>query len=131
MDSMDTIYLLFNYFLHVAKDVMYMVRKNRESAEADETSGVKVSAKQKAVNERIDKSEKLIKSLQKKLRNLGSKKDELKAVKFIGVEFDPDTYKTGETEVNDYLKKGFQFVRDYQTASGLVIALGRFEKKSK
>ena len=47
---------------------MYMVRKNRESAEADETSGVKVSAKQKAVNERIDKSEKLIKSLQKKLR---------------------------------------------------------------
>ena len=36
-----------------------MVRKNRESAEADETSGVKVSAKQKAMNERIDKSEKL------------------------------------------------------------------------
>jgi len=111
--------------------MMYMVRKNRESAEADETSGVKVSAKQKAMNERIDKSEKLIKSLQKKLRERGSKKDELKAVKFIGVEFDPDTYKTGETEVNDYLKKGFQFVRDYQTASGLVIALGRFEKKSK
>ena len=131
MDSMDTIYLLFNYFLHVAKDVMYMVRKNRESAEADETSGVKVSAKQKAVNERIDKSEKLIKSLQKKLRERGPKKDELKAVKFIGVEFDPDTYKTGESEVNDYLKRGFQFVRDYQTASGLVIALGRFEKRSK
>ena len=110
---------------------MPMVRKNRESAEADETSGVKVSAKQKAVNERIDKSEKLIKSLQKKLRERGPKKDELKAVKFIGVEFDPDTYKTGESEVNDYLKRGFQFVRDYQTASGLVIALGRFEKKSK
>ena len=107
-----------------------MVRKNRESAEADETSGVKVSAKQKAVNERIDKSEKLIKSLQKKLRERGSKKDELKAVKIIGVEFDPDTYKTGESEVNDYLKRVFQFVRDYQTASGLVIALGRFEKGS-
>ena len=128
---MDTIYLLFNYFLHVTEYRMPMVRKTRESAEADETSGVKVSAKQKAMNERIDKSEKLIKSLQKKLRERGSKKDELKAVKFIGVEFDPDTYKTGETEVNDYLKKGFQFVRDYQTASGLVIALGRFEKRSK
>ena len=128
---MDTIYLLFNYFLHVTEYRMPMVRKTRESAEADETSGVKVSAKQKAMNERIDKSEKLIKSLQKKLRERGSKKDELKAVKFIGVEFDPDTYKTGESEVNDYLKRGFQFVRDYQTASGLVIALGRFEKKSK
>ena len=128
---MHTIHMLFNYFLHVTEYRMPMVRKTRESAEADETSGVKVSAKQKAMNERIDKSEKLIKSLQKKLRELGPKKDELKAVKFIGVEFDPDTYKTGETEVNDYLKKGFQFVRDYQTASGLVIALGRFEKKSK
>ena len=108
-----------------------MVRKNRESAEADETSGVKVSAKQKAVNEKIHKSEKLIKSIQKKLRDRGPKQAEIQAVKFIGVEFDPDTYKTGETEVNDYLKKGFQFVRDYQTASGLVIALGRFEKGSK
>ena len=131
MDSMDTNCHLFNYFLHVTEYRMPMVRKTRESAEADETSGVKVSAKQKAMNERIDKSEKLIKSLQKKLRERGSKKDELKAVKFIGVEFDPDTYKTGESEVNDYLKRGFQFVRDYQTASGLVIALGRFEKGSK
>ena len=128
---MHTIHMLFNYFLHVTEYRMPMVRKTRESAEADETSGVKVSAKQKAMNERIDKSEKLIKSLQKKLRELGPKKDELKAVKFIGVEFDPDTYKNGEDEVNDYLNKGFQFVRDYQTASGLVIALGRFEKGRK
>ena len=91
----------------------------------------KMSAKQKAMIDRIEQSEKLIKSLQKKLRERGSKKDELKAVKFIGVDFDPETYKNGENEVNDYLNKGFQFVRDYQTASGLVIALGRFEKRSK
>ena len=110
---------------------MYMVRKTTESAEADETSGAKVSAKQKAMIDRIEKSEKLIKNLRQRIREKGSKKDELKAVKFIGVEFDPDTYKTGESEVNDYLEKGFQFVRDYQTASGLVIALGRFEKGSK
>ena len=108
-----------------------MVRKITESVEADETNGEKVSAKEKAMIDRIEKSEKLIKSLRQKIREKGSKKDELKAVKFIGVEFDPDTYKTGETEVNDYLKKGFQFVRDYHTASGLVIALGRFEKGSK
>ncbi len=108
-----------------------MVRKTTESVEADETNGAKVSAKQKAMIDRIEKSEKLIKSLRQKIREKGSKKDALKAVKFIGVEFDPDTYKTGEDEINDYLNRGFQFVRDYQTAGGLVIALGKFEKGRK
>jgi hypothetical protein len=110
---------------------MYMARKTRESAEADETGGVKVSAKEKAMIDRIEKSEKLIKNLRQKIRDRDAKKDELKVVKFIGVEFDPDTYKTGEAEINDYLNRGFRFVRDYQTASGLVIALGRFDKGRK
>ena len=110
---------------------MYMVTKTAESVEADETSGAKMSAKEKAMLDRIEKSERLIKSLRQKIREKDKKKDELKAVKFIGVDFDPETYKNGENEVNDYLNKGFQFVRDYQTASGLVIALGRFEKGRK
>jgi len=108
-----------------------MVEKTAESVEADGTNGEKMSAKEKAMLDRIEKSERLIKSLRQKIREKDSKKDELKAVKFIGVEFDPETYKNGEDEVNDYLNKGFQFVRDYQTASGLVIALGRFEKGRK
>tara|TARA_Y100001936_G_scaffold179688_1_gene176618 strand:+ start:1143 stop:1469 length:327 start_codon:yes stop_codon:yes gene_type:complete len=108
-----------------------MVDKTTESVEADVTDGEKVSAKEKAMIDRIEKSERLIKNLRKKIRENGTKKDELKAVKFIGVEFDPDTYKNGEDEVNDYLDKGFQFVRDYQTASGLVIALGKFDKGRK
>jgi len=108
-----------------------MVDKTTESVEADETGGEKVSAKEKAMIDRIEKSERLIKNLRKKIKENGTKKDELKAVKFIGVEFDPDTYKNGEDEVNDYLDKGFQFVRDYQTASGLVIALGKFDKGRK
>lgn len=108
-----------------------MVEKTAESVEADETSGAKMSAKEKAMLDRIEKSERLIKSLRQKIREKDKKTDELKAVKFIGVEFDPETYKNGENEVNDYLNKGFQFVRDYQTASGLVIALGRFEKGRK
>ena len=106
-------------------------QQKKQSADADETSGEKISAKEKAMIDRIEKSEKLIKSLRQRIREKDSKKNELKAVKFIGVEFDPDTYKNGEDEVNDYLNKGFQFVRDYQTASGLVIALGRFEKGGK
>jgi len=108
-----------------------MVDKTTESVEADVTGGEKVSAKEKAMIDRIEKSERLIKNLRKKIKENGTKKDELKAVKFIGVEFDPDTYKNGEDEVNDYLNKGFQFVRDYQTASGLVIALGKFDKGRK
>ena len=108
-----------------------MVDKTTESVEADETGGEKMSAKEKAMIDRIEKSERLIKNLRKKIKENGTKKDELKAVKFIGVEFDPDTYKNGEDEVNDYLNKGFQFVRDYQTASGLVIALGKFDKGRK
>ena len=106
-------------------------QQKKQSADADETSGEKISAKERAMIDRIEKSEKLIKSLRQRIREKDSKKNELKAVKFIGVEFDPDTYKTGENEVNNYLNKGFQFVRDYQTASGLVIALGRFEKGRK
>ena len=108
-----------------------MVRKTTESVEADETSGEKVSAKEKAMIDRIEKSEKLIKNLRQRIRERSTKKDELKVVKFIGVEFDPDAYKTGEAEINDYLNKGFRFVRDYQTASGLVIALGRFDRGRK
>ena len=106
-------------------------QQKKQSADADETSGEKISAKERAMIDRIEKSEKLIKSLRQRIREKDSKKNALKAVKFIGVEFDPDTYKNGEDEVNDYLNKGFQFVRDYQTASGLVIALGRFEKGGK
>ena len=121
----------FNYFGCVYYVVLYMVGKTAESVEADETSGEKMSAKEKAMVDRIEKSERLIKNLRKKIKENETKKEELKAVKFIGVEFDPDTYKNGENEVNNYLDKGFQFVRDYQTASGLVIALGRFEKGRK
>ena len=52
-----------------------MVRKNTESVEADETSGEKVSAKEKAMIDRIEKSERLIKSLRQKIRDKTSKKD--------------------------------------------------------
>ena len=52
-----------------------------------------MSAKQKAMIDRIEKSERLIKSLRQKIREKTTKKDALKAVKFIGVKFDPDTYK--------------------------------------
>ena len=51
-----------------------MVRKNTESVEADETSGEKVSAKEKAMIDRIEKSEKLIKSLRQKLERKARKK---------------------------------------------------------
>ena len=65
------------------------------------------------------------------LSSMRSYKDELKSIKFIGVEFDPDTYQRGESEINSYLDKGFTVIRDYQTASGLVMTLGKFTKRGK
>ena len=106
-------------------------KQKNQSADADETSGEKMAAKQKAMIDRIEQSEKLIKSLRTKIRKLDSGKNELKSVKFIGVEFDPVTYQKGESEINSYLDKGFTVIRDYQTANGLVVTLGKFAKRGK
>ena len=59
---------------------------------------------------RIEQSEKLIKRLRTKIRKLDSDYDELKSVKFIGVEFDPETYQKGESEINSFLDQGFRVI---------------------
>ena len=129
---MHTNRIHLKYFGAVVVLGMSMVYQQKEqSADADGTSGEKMSAQQKAMVDRIEQSEKLIKRLRTKIRKLDSSKDELKSIKFIGVEFDPDTYQRGESEINSYLDKGFTVIRDYQTASGLVMTLGKFTKRGK
>jgi len=73
-------------------------------------------------NSKIEKLEKDIKKLKKR----PTKK--LAKMKFVGVIFDPEKYKTGETEINDALSDGFEVVRDFVTDSGIVMALGKWEK---
>lgn len=52
---------------------------------------------------------------------------ELKMVKFVGVVFDKDEYKKGEAELNRLLEMGYRVIKDFQTSSGIVISLGKYE----
>ena len=52
---------------------------------------------------------------------------ELKAVKFVGIVFDKDEYKKGEMELNRFLEKGYKVIKDFQTSSGIVVSLGKYE----
>ena len=53
------------------------------------------------------------------------------AMKFVGVAFDPEKYKAGETEINDALSDGFEVIRDFQTGGGIVMALGKWDRGNK
>ena len=79
----------------------------------------------KEKNSKIEKIEKDIRLLKKRpVRKLTK-------IKFVGVAFDPQKYKAGETEINEALAKGFEVIRDFQTGGGIVMALGKWEKEGK
>ena len=63
----------------------------------------------------------------KKLKKRQPRK--MTAMKFVGVVFDPEKYKSGEAEINEALSNGFEVLRDFETGGGIVIALGKWEKK--
>ena len=71
----------------------------------------------------IDKQGKDIKKLKKKSQR------KMTAMKFVGVIFDPEKFKTGEAEINDALANGFEVLRDFETGGGIVMALGKWEEK--
>ena len=70
----------------------------------------------------IDRQGKDIKKLKKKQAR------KMIAMKFVGVIFDPEKFKTGEAEINDALSDGFEVIRDFETGGGIVMALGKWEK---
>ena len=74
-------------------------------------------------NSKIEKIEKDIKKLKKR------KPRKLTKMKFVGVAFDPEKYKVGEAEINDALSEGFEVIRDFETGGGIVLALGKYEKR--
>jgi len=65
----------------------------------------------------------------KKLKKKQSRK--MTAMKFVGVVFDPEKYKAGEAEINEALSNGFEVLRDFETGGGIVLALGKWETKTK
>ena len=79
----------------------------------------------KEKNSKIEKMEKDIRLLKKRpVRKLTK-------IKFVGVAFDPQKYKAGETEINDALSEGFEVIRDFETGGGIVMTLGKWEKEDK
>ena len=85
---------------------------------------------EKENNQKIDKLERCIIRQSHELRKL-KKKPERRIVemKFVGVAFDPEKYKSGEAEVNLALANGFEVIRDFETGGGIVMALGKWERK--
>jgi len=71
----------------------------------------------------IDRQGKDIKKLKKKQAR------KMIAMKFVGVLFDPEKFKTGEAEINDALADGFEVIRDFETGGGIVMALGKWVGK--
>ena len=52
------------------------------------------------------------------------KKKKMQEIKYIGVEFDPNGVQKGQDEVNAALRSGFEPIRDFETAKGIVMVLG-------
>ena len=80
-------------------------------------------SKIKELEKCIDRQGKDIKKLKKKQAR------KMIAMKFVGVIFDPEKFKTGEAEINDALSAGFEVIRDFETGGGIVMALGKWDKK--
>ena len=83
-------------------------------------------------NSKLDALAKCVLKQEKDIKKLKKKQArKMTAMKFVGVIFDPEKYKDGEAEINDALANGFEVIRDFETGGGIVIALGKWEKKDK
>ncbi len=51
----------------------------------------------------------------------------LKDIKFLGVTFDPDSFKKGEDELNKAIGMGYKVITDYPTSTGVVFSVGLYE----
>ena len=85
---------------------------------------------EKITNSRIKELEKKIDKQEGEIKELKKRSDtKMAKIKFIGVDFDPVEYKIAEDKINKYLDSGFEVLRDFQTAGGIVMALGKSKKR--
>ena len=85
---------------------------------------------EKITNSRIKELEKKIDNQEDEIKEMKKRSDtKMAKIKFIGVDFDPVEYKIGEDKINKYLDGGFEVLRDFQTAGGIVMALGKWKKR--
>jgi len=85
---------------------------------------------EKENDSKIEELEKSINIQGKDIKKLKKRQPrKMTAMKFVGVAFDPEKYKAGEAEINDALANGFEVIRDFETGGGIVMALGKWERK--
>ena len=83
-------------------------------------------------NSKLDALAKCVLKQEKDIKKLKKRQPrKMTAMKFVGVVFDPEKYKSGEAEINEALSNGFEVLRDFETGGGIVIALGKWETKNK
>ena len=81
-------------------------------------------------NSKLDALAKCVLKQEKDIKKLKKRQPrKMTAMKFVGVVFDPEKYKSGEAEINDALSAGFEVIRDFETGGGIVLALGKYEKR--
>jgi len=81
-------------------------------------------------NSKLDALAKCVLKQEKDIKKLKKRQPrKMTAMKFVGVAFDPEKYKAGEAEINDALAEGFEVIRDFETGGGIVLALGKYEKR--
>ena len=81
-------------------------------------------------NSKLDALAKCVLKQEKDIKKLKKRQPrKMTAMKFVGVVFDPEKYKSGEAEINDALSEGFEVIRDFETGGGIVLALGKYEKR--
>ena len=56
-------------------------------------------------------------------------KKKMTMFKVIAIEFKPNQYRIGEAQVNHNLSQGFEITKDFQTESGVVIVMTKWEDK--
>ena len=66
-----------------------------------------------------------------KLLKSKPQREKMTRIKYVGVPFDPKSYKKGEQEINDALDQGFEVMRDFETGAGIVVCLAKWEKPQK
>ena len=93
-----------------------------ELKEAVKSQGQKMDAVQERIGKDIkDARERMSKHIDDFEKE---KKKKMQEIKYIGVEFDPNGVQKGQDEVNSALKSGFEPIRDFETAKGIVMVLG-------
>ena len=59
------------------------------------------------------------------------KQKKLRKIKLIPIEFRYQKYKKGENQVNEALDKGYSYIDDFRTESGLVVVMGSYDSKNR